>query len=289
MPKLEALLVEAKAALIRADVPSPALDARLLLQHALDITHSEIIATLDRQLTDDQTFAFNALLVRRLAGEPVSRILGIREFYGREFKTSPDVLDPRPDTETLIDLCLDYLPPEQHMAILDLGTGSGILALTLLAERPHKRAVAVDVSEAALAVARENAAMWNLMDRASFVQGNWFENVKGKFDLIVSNPPYIPANQIPTLEIEVRDHDPHLALDGGDDGLHAYRAIAGGASAHLATHGMVAVEIGAGQARDIEAIFQADEFTLTAQKSDLGGHVRALLFSRSDIGKPVAK
>jgi release factor glutamine methyltransferase len=210
MPKLEAVLADAKAALTAADVTTPALDARLLLQQALDITHSEIIATSDRQLTDDQSRAFNALLNRRLAGEPVSRILGTREFYGRDFTTTADVLDPRPDTETLVDLCLDYLPPDQHQTILDLGTGSGILALTLLAERPHKRAVAVDVSEAALAVARGNAGA--LSRRVAFVQSNWFENVEGTFDLIVSNPPYIPACEIQYLEIEVRDHDPHLGL-----------------------------------------------------------------------------
>jgi release factor glutamine methyltransferase len=278
MPKLEALLAEAKAALIKADVPTPGLDARLLMEHVTGFNHSEIIATENHPLTDDQAKAFAAVLSRRLAGEPVSRILGTREFYGREFKTSPDVLDPRPDTETLIDLCLEHMPPEQHQTILDLGTGSGILALTLLAERPHKRAVAVDVSEAALAVARDNAGA--LSRRVAFVQSNWFENVEGQFDLIVSNPPYIPAAEIPKLETEVRDHDPHLALDGGDDGLHAYRAIAAGAATHLTSTGLVAVEIGAGQAKDVVSIFQQKGFTLAAQRHDLGGHCRALLFRR---------
>jgi release factor glutamine methyltransferase len=280
MPKLEAVLAEAKAELIKADVPTPALDARLLMQHTLEINHSEIIAGSDRQLTDDQVRQFKVLLARRLVGEPVTRILGEREFYGRSFKTSPDVLDPRPDTETLIELCLAHLPDDGNVNILDLGTGTGILALTLLAERPLAKATAVDLSGAALDVARSNAVQLLLSNRTSFIQGNWFEKITGTFDLIVSNPPYIPASEIPNLEIEVRNHDPRLALDGGDDGLDAFRAIALQSAAHLTPHGLVAVEIGAGQARDVEAIFPHHGFTLAAQKHDLGGHIRALLFRR---------
>ncbi len=280
MPRLEALLAEAKAALIKADVPTPALDARLLMERALGFSHSYIVAEPDHQLTDDHVHGFNQLLSRRLAGEPVSRIMGMREFYGRDFKTSPDVLDPRPDTETLIDLCLEHLDPEAHQTILDLGTGSGILAITLLAEQPLKRAVAADVSPAALAIAKENAGHWGVARRIGFVESSWFENIDGQFDLIVSNPPYIAAAEIPRLEIEVRDHDPHLALDGGDDGLKAYRAIAGGAANHLTMHGSVAVEIGAGQAADVEIIFRNKGFTCATRRTDLGGHLRALLFSR---------
>ena len=280
MPKLEAVLVDARAALIKADVPTPALDVRLLMEHVTGFTHSEIISDPDRPLTDNQALEFTFLVSRRLAGEPVSRILGEREFYGRSFKTSSHVLDPRPDTETLIELCLEHLDPEERQTILDLGTGSGILAITLLAEQPLKRAVAADISAAALAMAKKNAAHWSLTRRIGFVESNWFENIEGTFDLIISNPPYIPASEIPKLEIEVRDHDPRLALDGGDDGLHAYRAIAAGSAAHLAPHGVVAVEIGAGQASDVEAIFKTNAFTLTAQKSDLGGHIRALMFRR---------
>ena len=280
MPKLEALLALAKSALIRADVATPALDARLLMQHVLGITHAEIIAGANRQLTDDRAEIYDDLIKRRLAGEPVTRILGEREFYGRSFKISPNVLDPRADTEALIDLCLDHMPPDSYQTILDLGTGSGIIALTLLAERPHKRAVVTDVSPAALTVARRNAESWNLARRVAFVQSSWFESIQGSFDLIVSNPPYIPKTEIPKLEIEVRDHDPHLALDGGDDGLDAYRTIAARAAAHLAPHGMVAVEIGASQRIDVESIFQNQGFSLAAHRHDLGGHCRALMFRR---------
>ncbi len=278
MPKLDATLANVRLALIKADVPTPALDARLLTQHALNMDHAELIAASDRELTDIQVEQLQKLLARRLAGEPVSRILGEREFYGRNFSTSPAVLDPRPDTETLVDACLANLPPGQQMTILDLGTGSGILALTLLAERPHKRALATDVSPEALAVARNNAGLWNLTRRVALVESNWFEKVDGVFDLIVSNPPYIPATEIPKLEIEVRNHDPHLALSGGDDGLHAYRAIASSASAHLAPNGIVAVEIGAGQNIDVSAIFAANGFHKQSEHHDLGGHIRCLVF-----------
>jgi release factor glutamine methyltransferase len=276
MPTLEALLLEAKTALIKADVITPSLDARLLLEHVLNFNHSDIIANQHHQPTDDQVTTFKTLMSRRLAGEPVSRILGTREFYGREFKTSPAVLDPRPDTETLINLCLEYLPPDLEQTILDLGTGSGILAITLLAERPHKRAVATDLSPAALAVARNNARGSR---RISFLESHWFDQVQGTFDLIVSNPPYIPASDIPSLEIEVRNHDPHLALDGGEDGLDPYRAIASGASQHLAPGGIIAVEIGAGQADDVIKIFKTQGYTNIASHRDLGNHIRALAFT----------
>ena len=280
MPRLDAILRSATDRLIAADVATPALDARILVQHAFNISHTSIVTEPDRQYTEENAEAFHALLARRIAGEPVSRILGEREFYGRNFKTSPAVLDPRPDTETLIDLCLEHLPPDEAMTILDLGTGSGILALTLLAERPLKTAVAVDVSDMALAIAKENARTWGLTKHLKFVQGSWFESIEGAFDLIVSNPPYIASTEIPRLEIEVRNHDPHLALDGGPDGLDCYRAIVAGAPLHLKPHGKVAVEIGAGQKLDVTVIFQQNGFRLVDQKRDLGGHDRALLFCR---------
>ena len=280
MHKLETLLSHAKTALIKADVTTPSLDARLLMQHILQVEHADLIANENRQLTDDQANTFQTYLTRRLAGEPVSRILGIREFYGRDFKTSPAVLDPRPDTETLITLCLEYLPPDLEQTILDLGTGSGILAITLLAERPHKRAVAADLSPAALAIASDNAKRWGVSRRISFTQSNWFENIEGTYDLIVSNPPYIPARDIPNLEIEVRNHDPHLALDGGKDGLDPYRAIAAQAAQFLVPNGIVAVEIGAGQAEDIISIFKTQNFKCLASHRDLGNHIRALAFGR---------
>jgi release factor glutamine methyltransferase len=278
MPTVEAALASAKAHLIEADVATPSLDARLLLQHILQLEHADLIANENRQLTDDQSQLYDALISRRLAGEPATRIMGTREFYGREFKTSPAVLDPRPDTETLINLCLEYLPPDEEQTILDLGTGSGILAITLLAERPHKRAVAADISPSALAIASDNAFFWGVRKRITFIESNWFDNIQGTYNLIVSNPPYIPAKEISNLEAEVRNHDPHLALNGGEDGLDPYRAIASGSSQVLAPCGIIAVEIGAGQAEDVITIFKTNGYTHLASHRDLGDHIRALAF-----------
>jgi release factor glutamine methyltransferase len=279
MPTVEAALLRAKTLLIKADVPTPSLDARLLMQHILQLEHADLIANENRQLTDDQAGTFQSHVTRRLKGEPVSRIMGTREFYGRDFKTSPAVLDPRPDTETLITLCLEYLPPDQEQTILDLGTGSGILAITLLAERPHKRAIAADLSPAALTIASDNARHWGVFNRIAFIESNWFENIQGTYDLIVSNPPYIPARDIPKLEIEVRNHDPHMALNGGEDGLDPYRAIASQAAQFLIPTGIIAVEIGAGQADDVITIFKTNGYKLNASHRDLGDHIRALAFA----------
>ena len=279
MPTVKALLQEARLILNEADVDTPSLDARLLLQMASGLAPETIVASPDAELSDETTMQFRGLIKRRANHEPVSRILGLREFYGREFVVTPDVLDPRGDTETLIDLALSLLPLEQPHRILDLGTGSGIIALTLLAERPLATATAIDVSEHALVVARGNALRLCVGSRCDFYQGHWFTPITGKFDLILSNPPYIETTAIAGLSVDVKDHDPHLALDGGADGLFAYRDIASGASQHLSVAGHVVVEIGAGQHTDVAKIFTQSGFILEQQKKDLGGHIRCLAFS----------
>jgi release factor glutamine methyltransferase len=278
MPTLKELLAQARSAL--AETETPSLDARLLLQKATGLDHAALVADPDLLIADDIAKMFVDMVTRRAAHEPTSRILGSREFFGRTFEVNRDVLDPRADTETLIDMCLQLMPPEKPTRILDLGTGSGILAVTLLAERMMAQGVAVDISAAALQVARKNARDNAVTARLILVESNWFSNVGGEFDLIVSNPPYIPAAEVLLLDVEVKDHDPHLALDGGNDGLHCYRAIAEGAAAHLRLDGSVVVEIGAGQEIDVTAIFKTHGFVLTSKKSDLGGHVRALGFQK---------
>jgi release factor glutamine methyltransferase len=272
MPTVKQLLADARLRL--ADTETPGLDARLLLQNATGLSHAELIADDNQRIADAVAMAFRAMVARRAAFEPVSRILGAREFYGRHFKVTPDVLDPRADTETLVELCLTLNPKR----ILDLGTGSGILGVTILAEIESATGVAVDVSPDALAVARHNATTLGVAERLAFAESNWFSKVEGQFDLIVSNPPYIPAHEVFGLDVEVRDHDPHMALAGGADGLDCYRAIAAGAALHLSPDGAVVVEIGAGQAADVTSIFGAHHFHLLEQKHDLGGHVRALRF-----------
>ena len=282
MPTAEALLAQAKLAL--AELETPALDARLLLQHVSGLSHADLVADPQLIVAPDVADAFQALVARRVAYEPVSRILGSREFYGRDFKVTPAVLDPRGDTEVLVEACLALLPLDRPLRILDLGTGSGILAVTLLCERPRADAVAIDVSPEALAVATGNALALGVGARFSGQLGSWFDNVSGQFDAIVSNPPYIPAAEIAGLEPDVREYDPHLALVGGEDGLSCYRAIAAGAGAHLALNGFVAVEIGAGQAADVQGVFEAKGFDLHSKHVDLGGHERVLVFRASSKG-----
>lgn len=271
-----ALLAAATLRLQAAGCETPGLDARLLLQAATGLSREDLILEPDHVIEPGCQARFEAFLRRREAREPVSRILGEREFYGRAFRVTPDVLDPRPDTETLVDAALALMPDRAR--ILDLGTGTGAIVVTLLAERPDATGAAVDVSEAALAVARENAARLGVADRLTLEQGSWFSPVSGHFDIIASNPPYIPSHEIAGLSPDVRNFDPSLALLGGEDGLDPYRLIAAGAAAHLKPGGHVLVEIGAGQAPAVEQIFAGQGFGLGAAHADLGGHVRCLDF-----------
>jgi release factor glutamine methyltransferase len=219
---------------------------------------------------------FETLLARRAAREPVSRILGRREFYGRSFLVTGDVLDPRPDTETLVEAALRLMPASA--GILDLGTGSGAIIVTLLAERAAATGVGLDISEAALAVARANARAHGVLDRLDLRHSDWFDGITGRFDLMVANPPYIPAAEIAGLERDVRDHDPLLALAGGPDGLAAYRRIAAGAGRHLAARALLLLEIGTGQADAVTVILRAAGFEPEGRFRDLAGHVRCLGF-----------
>lgn len=250
----------AARAMREAGISTPELDARLLLCHSAGITHEAMIANRETHLAQDIAERFTALIERRMAGEPVSRIVGEREFYGRPFRIDASTLDPRPDTETLIEAALDFAEEkgwlDAPIRILDLGTGSGAILLTLLAELPRATGVGVDLSEPALAVARANAAALGVGGRALFIASDWFADVEGTFDLIVSNPPYIPTAEIAGLGVEVRDHDPHGALDGGTDGLAAYRAIAGKLAAFLRLEGVFLAEIGSDQARSVRGVLR---------------------------------
>jgi release factor glutamine methyltransferase len=270
--------MQVKAALARARLSIAPLDARLLLQHVLACSHADLILHENDPLTEEKEKLFFELVVRRLAQEPVTKILGEREFYGRMFHVTPDVLDPRGDTETIVDVCLE----RNAQRVLDLGVGSGAILLTLLSEWPDATGVGVDLSNAALAVADHNATTLGVHTRSEFVQSRWFEKLLGQFDLIVSNPPYILSADIAELERDVRDYDPLLALDGGEDGLDCYRAIAAGASAFLSQSGRIVLEIGWGQQDDVVEIFTTQGFRCDAKRADLSGIVRALQFVHSD-------
>jgi release factor glutamine methyltransferase len=277
-----AALVEMTRAFAAQGIESAPRDARILLQGLLGIDGTALL-TRPQQRLGDAAERIGDAVHRRLAHEPVSRILGVREFYGREFLVTPDVLDPRPDTETVVDLALEIVRSNdlqsETIHIADIGTGSGILIATLLAELPHARGVATDISAAALAVAQQNAERLGVADRASFVATHGLDGCAGPFDLVVSNPPYIVTSEISALEPEVRDYDPQLALDGGPDGLSVYRKIAKIAQNPLRPMRLV-VEVGAGQASDVTTIFRAIGWRTLGQRKDLGGHVRAVAVER---------
>ena len=271
--KIEALLAEGRRLLQRQGTFSVALDVRLLLQAATGLSHEDIIAEPAREVSEEAATIFNAFIARRLAHEPVSRILGRREFYGREFQITPDVLDPRADTEVVAELALNY---KKRGRFIDLGTGSGAIAITLCTEAAELSGIATDISGAALAVARGNAQRLGVGDKLTFHQGPWFDGVDGLFDLIISNPPYIPAKDI--LPPDVANFDPHLALFAGEDGLAAYREIAGQSAASLASDGIVVLEIGHDQSSEVKRLFETQGFKLVDQALDLAGHMRALAF-----------
>ncbi len=270
-------LQAARKAFMAVDLEPAGLDARLLLQAATGLSHEELVASPEAEMSPEQSKIFAGFVARRLLEEPVSRILGTREFYGRNFEVTPAVLDPRADTESLIELVLELGTAPQGR-LLDIGTGSGAIAITLLCEIAGATGMAVDLSADALHVARKNALANGVSGRLHFHLGSWFAGLAEKFDLIVSNPPYIPHGEIAGLGDEVKNFDPHLALDGGADGLFAYRALAAGAAEHLNPKGTLVVEIGAGQEADVTAIFEGHGFQGCGKRKDLGGHVRALAF-----------
>jgi release factor glutamine methyltransferase len=234
-----------------AGIETPELDARLLLCHAAGLSHEAYVAELNAALAPDAAARFGAYVARRLEGEPVSRIIGAREFYGRPFRIDQSTLDPRPDTETLIEAALAMVDRETPLDILDLGTGSGCILITLLAELPKARAVGVDVSLAALECARANAQVLGVGDRASFIASDWLDAVSGVFDLVVANPPYLSVAGLAALAPEVRDHDPRGALEGGPDGLAAYRRIVPGLRKALRPGGFALFEVGPDQAQAV--------------------------------------
>lgn len=269
-----------------AGIDTPQLDARVLAGHALGIGRARLVADSERLLDAREIDALDALAARRIAHEPVARIVGAREFWSLPLAVSPAVLVPRPDTETVVELALDAVTAsggrQRPLRLLDIGTGTGALLLALLTELPAATGVGTDISEAALAVARDNAARLALDARCTFAACDIAQGIDGPFDLVVSNPPYIASAEIATLAPEVRDHDPRLALDGGPDGLAAYRAIAADAKRLLAPGGMLVVELGAGQEDAVTRLFtQAGLAVPAPARKDLGGIARALLAGRA--------
>jgi release factor glutamine methyltransferase len=284
---MQRAFVEAAQILRQGGIETPELDARLLLCHAASLSHEAFIARAREDLRPDAAALLEGAIARRLKREPVARIRGTREFYGRSFLLGPESLDPRPDTETLIDAALDIIGKkgwrEEPLKLLDLGTGSGSILVTLLAELPRATGIGTDLSPRALAVAAANASAHGVASRAVFIAADWLDAIAGKFDLILSNPPYLAASEIAGLAADVAAYDPRLALDGGPDGLDSYRRIAARAREVLAGDGRLLVEIGPAQAEAVAAIFagaglRPDE--AGSPRLDLAGRSRVVVARR---------
>lgn len=263
-----------------AGIESAELDARLLVGHVLNLDLTGVISAAHRMTMPQDVERIDALARRRLAGEPVARIVGTKEFWGLPLLLSPATLVPRPDTETVVELALEMLrdrPRDRPLSIADLGTGTGAILLALLSEIPDATGIGTDISVEALETATANAVQLGLAKRADFIRSDYASALAGPFDLVVSNPPYIRSADIGTLAIEVRDHDPRAALDGGPDGLAAYRALIPQAADVLAPGGALVVEAGAGQAAAIAAVIAAAGLAPCGPpKSDLAGIPRAV-------------
>ncbi|WP_374388821.1 peptide chain release factor N(5)-glutamine methyltransferase [Brevundimonas sp.] len=276
-PTLLTVWKAAQARLKAGQIDSPAIDARLLLEAAAGASRTDILTDPYRAVGEDQRQAYEAMIDRRLRREPVSRIVGKKGFWKIMLNVTPDVLSPRPDTETILDVALLAFAPHESFSAIDLGTGSGAILLALLSERTAASGVGTDISSEALAVARENAANLDLNGRATFLRTEWAAGFADhSFDLVVSNPPYIPTDHIQTLDPEVRDHDPHLALDGGPDGLQAYRDLAPEVMRILKPGGTFAVEIGWDQGPQVKALFEAAGFSDVKVVKDLSNRDRVV-------------
>jgi release factor glutamine methyltransferase len=271
----------AKKRLEAAGVDGPVIDARLLVEAAAGASRTDIIADPQRALSEAQEVVLEDYVARRERREPVSHILGRKGFWKIMVSVTPDVLTPRPDTETVVERVLTLFPEGRAFSVLDLGVGSGAILLAILAERPAAKGLGVDVSEEALAVARENAANLGLASRTVLLRGDWTRGLgDAGFDLVVSNPPYIPSADIETLEPEVRDHEPRLALDGGADGLDAYRQLAPEILRVLKPGGRFAVEIGFDQSAAVEALFREAGAAEVETAKDLANRDRVVLGAR---------
>jgi release factor glutamine methyltransferase len=272
----------AKARLQAAGVEGPVIDARLLVEAAAGASRTDIIGDPQRVLSEDQAATLEGFIVRRERREPVSHILGRKGFWKIMLGVSADVLTPRPDTETLVELVLRDLPEAKPFSVLDLGVGSGAILLAILAERPAGRGLGVDVSDEALAVARENAANLGLAGRTALLRGDWTRGLEDAgFDLVVANPPYVRSAEIERLAPEVRDHEPRLALDGGPDGLDAYRLLAPEILRVLKPGGRFAVEIGFDQSAEVAALFTAAGAQDVATYKDLANRDRVVAGAKS--------
>jgi release factor glutamine methyltransferase len=276
-----AAVARAAETLAAAGLPEPRREARLLGALAIDVEPAEVFGYPERGMAPDRAERLAELVRRRAAGEPMSRLRGAREFWSLEFMLSPETLDPRPDSETVVAALLDRLPDRTApLRLLDFGTGTGCLLLSLLSELPNAFGVGVDLAEGAARTARRNAERLRLLPRAEFLVGRWGEAIGGGVDVIASNPPYIPSAALAGLPPEVGRFDPSLALDGGTDGLSAYRVLAGDTARLLKLGGIAGFEVGIGQAPDVAALLSAAGLRIRGTRRDLAGIERCVVAGR---------
>jgi release factor glutamine methyltransferase len=275
--RIAAQLAEAFAA--RGYDGTPALDARVLVAHAMGMAAANVPLHDDEAASADVERAAVAYAKRRARGEPVARIVGRKEFHGHDFLLSPDTLVPRPETETIVDAVLARTKADEAFSVLDLGTGSGAILLAILAARPHASGLGIDLAPGAIETAGDNAVRLGLSSRADFRVGDWAAGIAEQFDVVVANPPYIESETIDTLPVDVKGFDPHLALDGGRDGLDAMRAILADLDRILAPQGAAFIEIGAGQREAVAALAEAKGLS-SEFLSDLAGIDRVAVVKR---------
>ena len=276
MTTLVTLWTDVRKRLEAAGVETPVFDARLLLEAGAGVSRLDIVTDPRRPVTDEQVAAVDELVRRRETHEPVGHIIGRRHFWTLDLFVSPAVLIPRPETELLVETALQVIAPGAPARVLDLGVGSGAILLAVLAERPSATGVGVDISDGALAVAQANADALGVVDRIELMHGDWDVALDGAFDLVLSNPPYIPTKDIDTLAPEVARFEPRLALDGGADGLDAYRAIIARLPHILRPAGVFALEVGKGQAEAVTALAEARGLSTEPPRRDLAGIPRVV-------------
>jgi release factor glutamine methyltransferase len=264
-------------------IESASLDSRILLEYVLGVSREQLLFALDQPMSAEQYARFEMLVEKRAQRQPIAQLIGKREFWGMNFVVNEHTLDPRPDSEALVEYVLERVENRADIfKVLDLGTGTGCLLLSILSELPSARGLGVDYSENALQVAKENAMALGLAGRTQFMCGDWCEKIDGEFDIIISNPPYIPTQVIPTLDPEVSQFEPKLALDGGEDGFACYRKIMKKLPKILAKNGFAAFELGMGQQKELTALAGENGLEAVGVRNDLSGIARCIIFQHKN-------
>ena len=264
--------------LFDSGIETSSLDSRIILKEVFCFDEKELILNSKLIVTKNKISEAYKILARRISGEPVSKIFGKRDFYESTFLISEDVLDPRPETELIIEIANNFILDKGYKNFIDLGTGSGCIILSILKDNKSLRAIGIDISNKAINIAQKNCSNLNLEKQATFLVSNWLSKVSGSYDLIISNPPYIPSKDVDALSANVKNYDPLISLDGGEDGLKCYRQIAEDINRVIGKNGRVVLEIGYNQAEDVIKIFESKDFIFLDKYIDINGLDRILTF-----------